>query len=72
MKRKRSKKPLNNDDTIIVTILGIVIMNPHISQHQISSELIINVSPATVCRILHANRIHPSRVLPSLSLAGTP
>lgn len=36
MKRKHSKKPLNNDDAIIVTILGMVIINPHISQHQIS------------------------------------
>lgn len=25
MKRKRSKKPLNNDDAIMVTILGMVI-----------------------------------------------
>jgi len=45
MKRKRSKKLLNNDDAIILTILGMVIMNPHISQRQISREL--NVSPAT-------------------------
>jgi len=45
MKRKHSKKPLNNDVAIILTILGMVIMNPHISQRQISREL--NVSPAT-------------------------
>lgn len=60
MKRKRSKKPLNNDDAIIVTILGMVIMNPHISQRQISREL--NVSPATVSRILRANHIHPYHI----------
>jgi len=43
---KRSKKPLNNDDAVIVTILGMVIMNPHISQRQISRKL--NVFPATI------------------------
>jgi len=60
MKRKRSKKPLNNDDAIILTILGMVIMNPHISQRQISREL--NVSSATVSRILRANHIHPYHI----------
>lgn len=43
--RKRSKKSRDNDDVINVMILGMVIMNPHISQRQISREL--NVSPAT-------------------------
>ncbi|KYM79382.1 hypothetical protein ALC53_10177, partial [Atta colombica] len=33
-----------------------VIMNPHINQCQISCEL--NVSPATVYRIVHDNHIH--------------
>jgi len=31
-------------------------MNPHINQRQISCEL--NVSPATVYRIVHDNHIH--------------
>ncbi|KYN15241.1 hypothetical protein ALC57_12539 [Trachymyrmex cornetzi] len=35
-------------------------MNPHISQRQISRKL--NVSPATVCRIVHANHIHPYHI----------
>lgn len=60
MKRKRSKKPLNNDNAIIVTVLGMVIMSPHISQRLISRAL--NVSPATVNRILRANHIHPYHI----------
>jgi len=60
MKRKRSKKPLNNDNTIIVTVLGMVIMSPHISQCQISRDL--NVSPVTVNRILRASHIHPYHI----------
>lgn len=60
LKRKRSKKPLNNDDAIIVTILGMVIINPHIGQRQISREL--NVSRTTVGRILRANHFHPYHI----------
>jgi len=53
MKRKRSKKQLNNNDIVIITVLGMVIISPYISQRQISRAL--NVSPATVNRILRAN-----------------
>ena len=78
MKQKRSKNLFNNDDAIIVTIQEIVIMNSHnINQRQISREL--NVSPATVYRILPIIFIYLGSCLhrPNLpwvlpSLAGTP
>ncbi|EZA56776.1 hypothetical protein X777_03214 [Ooceraea biroi] len=60
MTRKRSKTLLDNDDVINVTVLGMIIMNPHIKQRQISREL--NVSPATVNRILRANHYHPYHI----------
>ena len=39
-------------------------MNPHISQRQISE---LNVSSATVCRIVRANHIHPYHINQELS-----
>lgn len=59
MTRKRLKKPRDND-VINVTILGMVIINPHINQRQISHKL--NVSPVTVNRILRANHHHPYHI----------
>ena len=57
LKRKRSKKSFTDDDnTLIVAVLGMVVMNPHISQRQISRE--INVSYGIVNRILKANHYH--------------
>lgn len=67
LKRKRRKKPLNNDEAIIVTVLGMVVMNPHISQRQISREL--DISQATVCRILRANHYHPYHISLNQSLS---
>jgi len=60
MQRQRSKKHLDNDDVINVTVLGMIEINPHISQRQISREL--NISAKTVRRILRANSYHPYHI----------
>lgn len=60
MQRQRSKKRLDNDDVINVTVLGMVEIDPHISQRQISRE--VNISEKTVRRILKANSYHPYHI----------
>jgi len=60
MRRQRAKKSLDNDEVINVTVLGMAIMNPHISQPQISREL--NLLQSSVHRILKANNYHPYHI----------
>jgi len=60
VQRQRPKKHLDNDDVINVTVLGMVKINPHISQRQISREL--NIFAKTVRRILRANSYHPYHI----------
>lgn len=60
LKRKRPKNELDNDDPMSIAVLGMVVINPHLSQRQISHEL--NISKSKVQQILKKNHWHPYHI----------